>query len=285
MTNSSPYLTYPGGKNGSGVHQQIINLMPPHHTYIEAFLGGGAILRAKRPAAVNIALDLDKNVIHEWGFIEHRGGIPNLTLIWMDALKFLRMWLEDNRLTADTLVYCDPPYLMSTRSTQRQLYTIEMAEEQQHRNLIALLRQLPCMVMLSGYWSELYADLLPDWRTHHFQAQTRSGKPATEWVWLNFPEPWQLHDYRFLGSNFRQRESIKRQKSRWLARLRQMSPLKRMALLDAIQSMSTSYPTPSPIQAISAEHAIPADAHRQPSPDQPVLQSALPITAIMDTGE
>ena len=256
--NNSPFITYPGGKNGSGVHQQLINLMPPHHTYIEAFLGGGAIMRAKRPAALNIGLDLDRNVLREWNFVDVHNNIPNLTTIWGDAVQFLRTWLEDHRLTADTLVYADPPYLMSTRSSQRQLYTIEMAEEQQHRDLIAVLRQLPCMVMLSGYWSQLYADLLPDWRTHTFQAQTRSGKPATEWVWMNYPQPFALHDYRFLGNNFRQREQIRRQKFRWLARLKAMPPLKRMALLDAIQSLETAGNI-----APSGDTADRNDAHRQ----------------------
>ena len=32
-------MTYPGGKNGAGIYQRIINHMPPHETYIEAFLG------------------------------------------------------------------------------------------------------------------------------------------------------------------------------------------------------------------------------------------------------
>ena len=41
-------MTYPGGKNGAGIYQRIINHMPPHKTYIEAFLGSGAVLRNKR---------------------------------------------------------------------------------------------------------------------------------------------------------------------------------------------------------------------------------------------
>ncbi len=258
--NDTIFMTYPGGKNGSGVYQQLINLMPPHHTYIEAFLGGGAVMRNKRPAAVNIGIDMDKNVIWDWGFPEIRNGIPNLTTVCNDAIKVLTIELDDHRLTADTLIYCDPPYLMSTRSSQRQLYTIEMAEEQMHRDLLNLLRKLPCMVMLSGYWSPLYAELLHDWRAHSYQAQTRSGKPATEWVWMNYPEPFELHDYRFLGNNFHQRQSIKRQKTRWLNRLQTMPALKRMALLDAIQSMST----PS-AQAIPGELAESTDTYRHPS--------------------
>ncbi|MGJ8626091.1 MAG: hypothetical protein ACSHXB_03935 [Sulfitobacter sp.] len=41
-------MTYPGGKNGGGAYQRIINHMPPHRFYIEPFLGSGAVLRNKR---------------------------------------------------------------------------------------------------------------------------------------------------------------------------------------------------------------------------------------------
>ena len=57
---------YPGGKAGSGVAQRIINRMPPHQVYIEPFLGGGAVLRYKRPAALNIGIDRDPEVIARW---------------------------------------------------------------------------------------------------------------------------------------------------------------------------------------------------------------------------
>ena len=41
-------MPYPGGKGGAGVYQTIINGMPRHEVYVEPFLGGGAVMAAKR---------------------------------------------------------------------------------------------------------------------------------------------------------------------------------------------------------------------------------------------
>lgn len=69
-------MTYPGGKAASGTYQQIINLIPPHRVYIEPFLGGGAIARAKRPAAINILIDLDPAAIAAFGDSSGAIAIP-----------------------------------------------------------------------------------------------------------------------------------------------------------------------------------------------------------------
>ena len=57
---------YPGGKNGAGTYQRLINLMPPHEVYIETHLGSGALLRRKRPAKKNVGIDLDPLVIESF---------------------------------------------------------------------------------------------------------------------------------------------------------------------------------------------------------------------------
>ncbi len=231
---SDIFMTYPGGKNGSGTFQKIINLMPPHRTYIEPFLGGGAILRAKRPARCSIGIDIDAAVIKKWE-LNPPADISNLMLLQGDAivcLKNRRLFPELQE--KDCLIYCDPPYLMSTRSSQRQIYEFELAEENEHRTLLEILKQLNCMIMISGYWSSLYAELLATWRSHHFEAVTRGGTMATEWVWMNFPEPVELHDYRYLGKTFRERERIKRKKTRWIQRLSKMAVLERQAILMAL---------------------------------------------------
>ena len=52
-------MNYPGGKGL--LYQKFINLMPLHEVYIETHLGGGAIMRNKRPARRNIGIDIDPN--------------------------------------------------------------------------------------------------------------------------------------------------------------------------------------------------------------------------------
>ena len=66
MIKNALTISYPGGKGGAGVYQTIINLIPPHKTYIETHLGGGAIMRHKKPAAYNIGIDVDPGVIAKW---------------------------------------------------------------------------------------------------------------------------------------------------------------------------------------------------------------------------
>ncbi len=152
----------------------------------------------------------------------------------LDGIELLRVY----PFTGTELVYCDPPYLMSTRSGRR-LYAHEMTDVD-HRRFLRVIQGLPCMVMVSGYWSRLYADAFTSWNSIHFEAMTRAGHTATEWVWFNFPEPTVLHDDRYLGEGFRKREQLKRKKLRWLTRLRAMPMLDRQALLSAIASIDTS---------------------------------------------
>lgn len=221
------HMTYPGGKSGSGVYQRLINLIPPHSLYVEAFLGGGAVMRLKRPASSSIGIDSDADVVGDFCAV-----VPGLTLLNADALA----WLASTVLSDDAFLYLDPPYLMHTRSCQRPLYRHEFSEEQ-HRTLLGIIKRLPCRVMISGYWSRMYADALRSWRTVTFQASTRGGRMATEWVWMNYPEPLELHDYRHLGGDYRERERIKRKQLRWRSRLQRMDGLERYALLNCIEDL------------------------------------------------
>lgn len=218
-------MKYLGGKGQT--FQKLINLMPPHDVYIETHLGGGAVIRNKRPAKRNIGLEIDAKVIEMWSEEEKRG----LEIVQADAVNYLKSY----KFTDNDLIYCDPPYLRETRRRKRKFYKFEYSFEQ-HVELLEVIKTLPCMVMISGYESDLYKEMLKGWHIHTFQAKTSMGV-ATEWLWMNYPAPSQLHDYRFLGDNFRQRERLKKKKENWLSRLKSMPVLERQALLFALQSM------------------------------------------------
>jgi DNA adenine methylase len=55
-----------------------------------------------------------------------------------------------------------------------------------------------------------------------------------ECLWMNFPEPTELHDWRFAGRNFRERCALKRLATRWMARLDDMPPRKRGYVMNAL---------------------------------------------------
>lgn len=227
-------MAYPGGKNGSGVYQKIINQIPPHRVFISAFLGHCAIMRYKKPAPVSIGIDSDGGVVKHWAdLIATNSDVAGVTVIHGDAISFLKSY----NFQGDEFVYADPPYLMETRKSKRKLYNAEYGDRDQHEELLKVLKSLPCMVALSGYQSSLYSSVLATWRTISYNTITRGGTVAREWLWMNYLEPKALHDYRYLGETYREREKIARQKRRWHARLKRMTPLQRFALLSSIAEL------------------------------------------------
>lgn len=263
---------YPGGKGGLGIYHRIINEIPPHDFFVEPFVGGGAIMYNKRPALLDVGVDINSGTIADttiyltWAKLYVGDGLDYIRQLAADfkAIKFRRSHDVDGRqkwrgfpdvvardpaarfsdAAARVVVYCDPPYLFSTRRSQRRRYMWEASDqanqgkdEAWHRRLLKLLNALPCPVLLSGYDSELYRNTLkaPKWRVISYKAPIRGGNVATEFLWCNFPKPHELHDYRYLGTNRRERERIKRKQQRWVAKLKAMPDLERYAILGAIQ--------------------------------------------------
>lgn len=234
-------MRYPGGKSGSGVYQRIISQMPPHQVYIEPFLGSGAVLFRKAPALVTRGVDADPRAIEvaRYRLAASGGDRGSVELVVGDGISYLRQW----RWWTGALVYCDPPYLMSTRISQHRVYRHEL-ERPGHLALLGVVVRLTCLVMVSGYPSELYDQALSSWRVVRYRTMTRGGRMADECLWCNFPEPVELHDYRYLGRDFRERERIRKRRARWLARLSGMSVLERAALVSAVSAGSTEAGTP-----------------------------------------
>jgi site-specific DNA-adenine methylase len=216
-------MGYFGSKATSGLCQAIIAMMPPHETYIESHLGGGAIMKRKPPARRNIGIDIDPRTIARF-----ECSYP-VELINGSALRFL----ADYDYRGSELVYSDPPYLLCTRTSKRR-YRFDY-KEGDHVRLLELLKRLPCHVMLSGYPSALYDELLPGWRSVELQVMNQGGV-RTEKLWLNFTVD-RVHWIRYAGRNFTHRQQIKRKAANWARRYEALPPEQRLAVLAAMMAV------------------------------------------------
>jgi site-specific DNA-adenine methylase len=216
-------MGYFGSKATSGLCQAIIAMMPPHDTYIESHLGGGAIMKRKPPALHNIGIDLDPKAISSF-----KCSYP-VELINGCAYGFL----ADYDYQGSELIYSDPPYLMRSRSSGRR-YRFDY-DEQDHVELLELLKRLPCRIIVSGYPSALYDELLVGWRTVELQVMNQSGV-RTEKLWFNFTVD-RLHWASCAGRNFTHRQQIKRKAANWARRYEALPRAQRLAVLAAMMAV------------------------------------------------
>lgn len=90
----------------------------------------------------------------------------------------------------DALHFVDPPYLAETRSRANRrpdnggVYRHELTDAQ-HVELLEQLLELEGMVVLCGYPSEIYDELLPGWRRIDRKAFADGALERTECLWLN----------------------------------------------------------------------------------------------------
>ena len=83
-----------------------------------------------------------------------------------------------------TLHYVDPPYVFETRADLSKDYAHELTDDD-HVRLLAFLRELDGMVILSGYPSPIYDAALPDWKRVERKALADGAKERTEVLWIN----------------------------------------------------------------------------------------------------
>jgi len=109
-----------------------------------------------------------------------------------DALQVIEYWD-----TSETVFYVDPPYMQETRKSGEYEYEID---NNYHKKLLELLKNIKGKVVLSGYNSDLYNDMLSDWqkieihtychaagrvRTSNLLCKGNAPK-RTEVIWMNF---------------------------------------------------------------------------------------------------
>lgn len=251
-------MKYPGGK--WSIADWIISFFPPHHSYLEPFLGSGAVLFNKPRSNIETVNDLDGNVVNlfEWikrdperlareiyytpyarqVYEEAFDRIPKNSLYkavnfyirlnmghgfrtngekvgwkndvqgrekayasqdWcnlpdkiMQAAERLRGVQIENKPAVElirrfnhpnVLIYCDPPYVLGTRHGKQ--YRVEM-NDNDHTKLLEVLKAHKGPVLISGYESKLYSDILQGWYREETTCYSQVCSKKKEILWMNY---------------------------------------------------------------------------------------------------
>lgn len=237
---------YPGSKGGNGTFQNIINHIPPHDTYLEPFFGSGAIFFNKKLSMLSLVGDTNQDVIKQHifsdafnEFYDWSNGNPNsfsfmknsniVTLLSQDYKETIEMSTD----SPNRFIYLDPPYLKSTRKSEANIYTHEWTESD-HIDFLDYVNKINCPVMISCYDNFIYELYLDGWNKFTFTSMTRNG-PALETIYMNYPKPTELHDYRYVGKNMTDRQRIQRKVNRHIKKLYNLPALERNKLLNEIK--------------------------------------------------
>lgn len=232
---------YTGSKRGSGVFQNIISTFPKHDIYIECFGGTAAIMKIKDAARYNICFDLNRSVIQkhlDTGLDIYKNddnsgyyfGVAN-SLTFLDTSAPILNIIHEI-FGIKILIYADPPYPKFTRRSMANIYKHEMTDEQ-HISFCDTVHNLKCFVVISTYDNQIYKDHLPGWNKKKFNTKTRKGK-VTECLYYNFSPEIPLHQYNFLGNNFRDRSAIKGRVLRNLSKINRMPAAERNYLISLL---------------------------------------------------
>lgn len=244
---SRPYRTYFGGKEGKGVYQAIINQIPPHNIYAELFVGNGSIFRKKKKAGITLLCDLSPKVVCDWekqgvqkvnftDWNEWDYGYPELSILNDNAMKVLRGddWFGIPSLDVKgCFIYLDPPYPIESRKQKRAVYEYEMTIPE-HIQLLEVISSFEkSQIMISSYPNDLYDNALKSWRKVDFIGRSQKGA-TIERIYMNYSESFKLHDYSYVGQNFRDRFRIKKSTDNIVDKFLRLPPLQRNAVLDAV---------------------------------------------------
>lgn len=235
MIKVNGYASYDGGKSGNGTYQTLINHVPPHKEFYSLFLGNCGLTRHIKLPDVVLLNDIDPAICRAWDNSNTKGlHIWNCTAL--SILKMLQGGYIFDRYErtpesgfkmetydpADRFVYLDPPYKMDTRKSQLPLYKFEMIDNDHMELLTQVTAMSDHKIMISHYPCELYDKMLHDWVKVDFRSMTRNGM-AWERIYMNYKlEPGVLHDYRYLGGDFREREKNNRIKKNFVKKLKRL---------------------------------------------------------------
>lgn len=107
--------------------------------------------------------------------------LQNVSIENRDAIELVQEYGRH----ASNCLYVDPPYVGTSRVALSQ-YRLEAAGDTFHRDLADALNACKASVVLSGYNSDLYAEMYPDWHLVEMKAPPSLGaSERIEVLWSN----------------------------------------------------------------------------------------------------
>lgn len=182
----------------------------------------------------NIAVDIDVKITNAWSKIQ------GINAINQNCITFINHYLQiiplfNSTSYNDIFIFLDPPYLKAVRTGNKDLYRYTMDSEQEHEKLLEAALTWPVKIMFTHYPSDLYDRILKNWRTKDIKAMSHTGL-RTERLYMNYPEPDELHDYRYIGNDFRERELYKKMRTNMVNKFKRMSQLERNMVINSLHT-------------------------------------------------
>ena len=218
---------YIGNKGGQTILPVLANLIPQSKRYFSFFLGGGGLEFSKDFKHLNWVVS-DKALQSQL----HASSMAKAVYKSYEAL------VAENKFTSDDFIFCDPPYLFSTRLSQKQYYIHEF-NETDHVQFLLTIIALDSKILITHPQCELYDRYLNGWEKLNFGYQTRGGWFEdciyVNYDWRNLP----LVTYNYLGGNRTTRQQIKRKRQSLVSKFNQLSYHEQQAFLAEILPNST----------------------------------------------
>lgn len=152
--------------------------------YIRQNMNGGG--RGRAGDGWSITTDPDSVAARKWttaltGLDEVHARLQSVHIEHLDWREVLRRYD-----TPDTLFYCDPPYVQTTRGAHRYQHELTEAD---HADLVAALQDARGRVVLSGYAHAVYTPLeVAGWQRQDFAAFAHAADISVarvESVWMS----------------------------------------------------------------------------------------------------
>jgi DNA adenine methylase len=234
-------VRYPGNKSVLGLYQFIINRIPECSTMIEAFAGSGAITKKIQSMATTDENNywrlgsgqLVRTILNDCnpGVCEQlKKSFPEATVI----TNFTAVTVLNSipPVSTDIFIYCDPPYKLSTRGSERRIYKYEMSDND-HAEFLTAAATVKANCMISHYECPMYDQALPGWHKEKFKVSYH-GNVKEECIYYNYPKPSKLLTYQYVGSDCWDRQRVTRKIERLVKKLNALPELEKNAVLSRV---------------------------------------------------